>query len=84
MHFFLSDPDRYPLSGISISAGKLKGLLANLLYDDEKIKAMQDAQEKHFEKGENNTYTDLIDLLGRKSNPGLNSQVIERKSPHDL
>ena len=66
MHFFLSDPEKYPLSGISISTGKLKGLLTGLLYDDERIRAMQEAQEEYFEKGENNVYVDLIDFLERK------------------
>jgi len=64
MHFFLSDPERYPLSGISIPAQRLKKLLTNLLYDKGKIKSLQNAQKRYFERGEENIYKDLIYLLG--------------------
>ncbi len=63
MHFFLSDPARYPISDISIPAQRLEKLLTNLLYDEGKIKSLQDAQKKYFERGEKNIYRELIDLL---------------------
>ena len=63
MHFFLSEPERCPISDISISAKKLKELLTNLLYDKGKIESIQDAQGRHFENGEKNIYKDLIDSL---------------------
>jgi len=64
MHFFLSDPERYPLNDISISAQRLKELLTNLLYDEGKIKSLQNAQKRYFVRGEENIYKDLIYLLG--------------------
>ncbi len=66
-HFLLSDPKGTPTSGISdisISAQRLKELLTNLLYDEGKIKSLQNAQKRYFEKGEKNIYKDLIYLLG--------------------
>ena len=63
MHFFLSYPERYPIRDISISDDKLKELLTELLYDEEKIKSLQDAQGKYFQRGEQNIYEDLIDSL---------------------
>lgn len=64
MHFFLSNPERYPLSDISISAQRLKKLLTNLLYNKGKIKSLQNAQKRYFVGGEENIYKDLIYLLG--------------------
>lgn len=63
MHFFLSYPERYPIRDISISDEKLKELLTEFLYDEEKIKSLQDAQGKYFQRGEQNIYEDLIDSL---------------------
>ena len=64
MHFFLSEPEKYPISDISISHQNLKERLTNLLYDEGKIRSLQDAQKKYFESGEKNLYKDLINLLG--------------------
>lgn len=63
MHFFLSDPERYRISDISIPAQRLKKLLTDLLYDKGKIKSLQNAQKKYFVRGEKYIYRDLIDLL---------------------
>ena len=63
MHFFLSYPERYPIKDITISNEKLKKLLTEFLYDEEKIKSLQDAQRKYFHGGEQNIYEDLIDSL---------------------
>ena len=63
VHFFLSNPERYPINDISISDEHLKALLAKLLYDEEKIESMQNAQGKHFQMGEKNIYQDLITSL---------------------
>lgn len=63
MHFFLNCPERYPIRDISISNEKLKELLTEFLYDEEKIKSLQYAQRKYFQRGEQNIYEDLIDSL---------------------
>ena len=63
MHFFLTQPERHPISNVSISVEKLRELLTELLYNEERIKSLQNAQEKHFQSGEKNVYQDLVNTL---------------------
>ena len=63
MHFFLTEPERHPISNVSISVEKLKDLLTGLLYNKGRIKSLQNAQGKHFQSGEKNVYQDLVNTL---------------------
>jgi len=67
LHFFITDPKHYPISNLSISFQRLEELLNDLLYDEDRIERMRKAQKENFEKGEENVYNDLINILKERT-----------------
>jgi hypothetical protein len=63
MHFFISKPEKYSINNISFSYQRLKELLIDLLYNEEAIQSLRNAQKEFFAGGENNIYQDLTTLL---------------------